>query len=1071
MRKSDKGRPGARRRVAGAQWAKFRPPRLARVVERARIGRILDDFDPGGVTWIGAPAGSGKTTAVAQWLAAGKINHLWYQVDARDADLAGFFHFLREAVRQRAPRRHEKLAALTPEYAFGIPAFTLNFFDELWRRIKLPAVLVLDNIQEVPVDAPLFGVLSEVIAALPDGARLICVSREAPAPTLARFQMEGRAQVLDFETLCLTGEEARALAAARLADPAPVDVERVNRDAQGWLAGFLLQIERGGGAHAPDVARKEVFDYLAAELLDKAPAPARRFLLHCALLPDMTLEQARALSGEADAAEILQGLVKKNFFISHHAGASPVYRLHPLFRHFLLERARREWEPSQWRERQRRAASILAAGAQFDLAGQLARDAGDEDLLTKLIVQHAPEILTQGRFATLEQWLDALAPATREASAWLCFWKGACVLARDPLGARQHLETALRLAEASADAAAAYLAWAAIVDSYMFLWDDFSGLPVWIERFEGLRARFPEFPAPEIEAKAITNILGAICYVAPAHPAIHQHYVHCMRLAATLPDDNARATALIHAALYSIWCGDDAIMDEVARSIRDVLPKSNLTPLSQIAMLIFYADLAWMRGDTETALSASARAIECAERSGVVIMSALVHAQAVYAALYVGNRADAARHLESMRQATAPVQRLNVSHWHFVHGCYAWACNDIAAARREWEQASAINAVLGAVFPLSLSNCLLALALAAQGEREAAAAPLAIADRLVAVGQNKHVLAGTAWTRALLALSAGDAAAFAAHLRVAMTGLVRGTLQLAMLNISVTATICAGALRQGIEVERVQELIRTLKIPAPANDADLPDWPRALRIHTLGRFGLVREGLPVRFTGKAHKKAFDLLKALIALGGRNVAQDKLCDTLWPDAEADLARQNLKATLHRVRSLIGHDVIEVHSGQIGLNANEAGVDIWDLEKLLNRILETPAPSATSGMEAAMRTAARQYRGDFLAGEEVAFALPLRLRLRTKFLRALEHCGGTLAAAGRHAAAREWFERGIDIDPLLERFYQGAMRCELALGRAADALEIHGRCVAQLHARLGINPSPATQALAASARSGA
>jgi Bacterial transcriptional activator domain len=47
----------------------------------------------------------------------------------------------------------------------------------------------------------------------------------------------------------------------------------------------------------------------------------------------------------------------------------------------------------------------------------------------------------------------------------------------------------------------------------------------------------------------------------------------------------------------------------------------------------------------------------------------------------------------------------------------------------------------------------------------------------------------------------------------------------------------------------------------------------------------------------------------------------------------------------------------------------------------------------------------------------------------------------------------------------------MRCELALGRHAEVLELLRRCAAQLSSGLGIAPSPVTQALAARARSGA
>lgn len=43
------------------------------------------------VTWISAPAGSGKTTFIASYLDTHKLPFLWYQADASDADIATFF--------------------------------------------------------------------------------------------------------------------------------------------------------------------------------------------------------------------------------------------------------------------------------------------------------------------------------------------------------------------------------------------------------------------------------------------------------------------------------------------------------------------------------------------------------------------------------------------------------------------------------------------------------------------------------------------------------------------------------------------------------------------------------------------------------------------------------------------------------------------------------------------------------------------------------------------------------------------------------------------------------------------
>lgn len=58
-----------------------------------------------------------------------------------------------------------------------------------------------------------------------------------------------------------------------------------------------------------------------------------------------------------------------------------------------------------------------------------------------------------------------------------------------------------------------------------------------------------------------------------------------------------------------------------------------------------------------------------------------------------------------------------------------------------------------------------------------------------------------------------------------------------------------------------------------------------IRIFTLGRFSIAIDDRAVRSKGKAKHRPLGLLKALIALGGRDVASSRLCECLWLDESA------------------------------------------------------------------------------------------------------------------------------------------------------------------------------------------
>jgi ATP/maltotriose-dependent transcriptional regulator MalT len=77
--------------------AKLTRPKLHRVAPRERLFDTLDRCRERLLTWVSGPPGGGKTALLASYLQARKLAGLWYQIDAGDADLAAFFHYLSEA--------------------------------------------------------------------------------------------------------------------------------------------------------------------------------------------------------------------------------------------------------------------------------------------------------------------------------------------------------------------------------------------------------------------------------------------------------------------------------------------------------------------------------------------------------------------------------------------------------------------------------------------------------------------------------------------------------------------------------------------------------------------------------------------------------------------------------------------------------------------------------------------------------------------------------------------------------------------------------------------------------------
>lgn len=119
--------------------SKITRPAVSDILQRERLFLLLDEARSGSVTWLCAPAGSGKTTLVASWLASRKLPCLWYQVDEGDGDLATFFYYMGLAGKKAAPKHKKPLPLLTPEYLLGIQTFTKRYFEDLYGRLTPPS--------------------------------------------------------------------------------------------------------------------------------------------------------------------------------------------------------------------------------------------------------------------------------------------------------------------------------------------------------------------------------------------------------------------------------------------------------------------------------------------------------------------------------------------------------------------------------------------------------------------------------------------------------------------------------------------------------------------------------------------------------------------------------------------------------------------------------------------------------------------------------------------------------------------------------------------------------------------
>ena len=1061
----------SRRSVRAATPPKLTAPVPAAIFPRQRLFDLLDRTRKDHrVIWVSAPGGAGKTSLATSYLSARKLPVLWYQVDASDGDIASLFYYMGLAAKQAAPRHKRPLPLLTPEYLADIPTFTRNFFRALYRRLPKHAVIVLDNYQDAPEDSPLHDVLQIAMGEVPEGLNLLVLSRAEPPAVLARLRLCDHAACLDWDKLQLTPEETRGICAIRLGHET-VDarvLDTLHTRTQGWAAGVVLLLEqsRAGGSADTDKApadQKLLFDYFAGEFLARAEPVVQDFLLKTALLPKFSVAMARSLTGLEHAQRILDDLARRNYFTYSVTGSEPGYLYHPLFREFLLARAKTWFEPAPWRALAQRAAELLEAGDAMDAAAQLLLDIEDHAGLARLILTQAETLARTGRLQTIAQWIAALPPELVNANAWFTYWNAVASLPFDPAGAREQLESAYNLFEKEENPVGMYLAWAGYAETFFFIWHEFSPLDRWMDKYRELTARYPECPSVEIEARVVYGMLNAVWWRRPKKDDMRYWAERAEALLVVNIDANLRTMIGISLLLfYMWWIGDYLNAERILRLVRPLATAERQTgPLYRIMWKLLETGFHAVTNNQDACLKTIQSGLQLAEESGIGLLNFDINMQGAYINLFQGNLEKADEFLAIAQEYLNHTAHMDSSHYHYILTWTALCRGDLPRAREHAQVALQRAEASGS--PVSAAWCRQTLAHVQleHGEGEQALENNRYACEWAEGAGSANTAYHGLLFQAYCALKKGDDESCAHWLRAALPlGKAQNykTFPWIGWRRDVIIRLYIKALEQDIETGYVQELIREGRFTPPA-DILIPDnWPFPARLYTLGRFTIVLDDKPLSHV-PGHKKPLDLLQALIALGGREVDEDRLAELFWPEAEGDAARQNLKINVHRLRKLLPENTLTWTDGKLSLDARQVWVDLWALERELNRLdpaLTTPAPAVHSQRLFAL------CRGAFLAGNPQLWAVIARERIHNKIMRVLARAAETLEARDP-AAAIPIYEQAIEIDPLRESLYQGLMRCYRALQRPADAEYIYRRCRDALKRELGLAPSPATEAL--------
>jgi LuxR family maltose regulon positive regulatory protein len=420
MTRVDASEPGAGSRFVDSflEAKLHRPPTRVDWVDRGRLVGQLDQAIQRPVTLIAAPAGYGKTTLVAQWLAG---NHhpraAWLSLDTGDNDPGRFWTHLATALERVGCVMPTDLAdvmmASSGEWLTGVLPRMVNALAATPDDV----VILLDDFHFVR-ERELHDQIEFLIEHLPPHAHLVIITRADPGLRLGRLRASGGLAEIRADDLSFNDEEASALLDHGRVHLSTESMTQLMRRTEGWPAGFYLATLSLAGRQDPNEFVRQfsggnrfVVDYLTEEVLSRHTPEIRDWIMATSILDRFSAPLCDVVTDTTNSADLLQDLERTNLFLVPLDEERRWFRFHHLFGAVARNQLAVE-HPDRLETLHARAAHWFRDNGHVDEAVMHSLAAGRTNDAAMLVRASWLSYVDAGRAATVLGWLESLGPVS-----------------------------------------------------------------------------------------------------------------------------------------------------------------------------------------------------------------------------------------------------------------------------------------------------------------------------------------------------------------------------------------------------------------------------------------------------------------------------------------------------------------------------------------------------------------------------------------------------------------------------------------------------------------------------------
>ena len=386
------------------------------LVSRPRLIERLQYVFSCPLTLVSAPAGFGKTTILAQWIAGNKptIPVAWVQLDEGDNDPVRFWDYIIASLKTLKPAAGETaLTILHSAETYAIDMVLTSLLNDI-AEIPSEFALVVDDFHLIKAEEIHSGI-TFLIDHCPPKMHLILATRVDPKMPLSHFRGRGVMAEISADDLRFTEREAADFIKLQGIELLPEDLNALNIKTEGWAAGLKMATVAMRGRK--DVSQfissftgsqRYIMDYLLEEVLKRQPDEVSQFLLATSILEKMSASLCDYLTGLSNGHEMLLRLEQSNLFIVPLDDSRKWYRYHHLFNDLIRHQLELKFSENYVAELHRKASWWYKEHNYINDAVHHSVKAEDWSTVVRLIDESADESLFKGELSTFITWCQAV---------------------------------------------------------------------------------------------------------------------------------------------------------------------------------------------------------------------------------------------------------------------------------------------------------------------------------------------------------------------------------------------------------------------------------------------------------------------------------------------------------------------------------------------------------------------------------------------------------------------------------------------------------------------------------------